>query len=295
MQRTLAIAGGILTALAPQLLLAQGIVSDTAQQVAGPLQSFTSGCSGADCAVSLIQSVITRVQMIIGVLAAVGIVRNGITMVYSSQDDEQAKARKAIAGIGSGMILLFLAPRLLEAFYTAGGEEGVLSSQGAAAAGAAVLTEEILGLLNWAQVLVAVSAVTVIIAGALQAVVQFGGEDGSTRLKKTVSRVAMGLLIIILAEGVKATMGLSFFSPPGAPNATILIGRGAQIMTSVLALSTLVALCIIVFAAIMMIVTMGDEEQFKKSRSLIVRAGIGLIVILISWMVVSFVAGLFSA
>ncbi len=276
----------------PATAAAQGVISDTITTVGGPLQmAFGGGCVGANCAVSVTQFVISRLQMIVATLATLYIVRNAFTMVYSAQDDEQTKARRAIAAVATGMVLMFLAPSLLQAFYTAGGEEGVLASQGTAQAGAAILTDEIIGLLNWVQVLVAVSAVTVIIIAGLQALAGFGKDDGLNNLKATVLRVAAGIIIILLTEAIKATLGLANAAPPGSPNPLPLISRGLQMVNGGLALVTLVAVCIVVYAAIMMIVTMGNEEQFRKSRSLILSAGIGLIVILISWITITFLVG----
>lgn len=268
---------------------AQGIVSEAAQEIAGTLSGILAPCTGPQCSISVAEFIVSRLQAIIGILGTFYIVRNGFTMVYATEETEQAEARKAIGSVAAGLLLCFLAPRLLLAFYTAGGEEGVASSEQAAAAGAAVLTEEITGILNWAEVLVAVASITVIIATGIRSLAGFGKEENLTNMKSTVMRIASGILIILMTEAVKASLGVTDNAPPGSPDASIILTRGFQIVSQILALSTLVAVAVIVYAAIMMIIAFGKEEQITKSKSLILYASIGLIVILISWMAINFV------
>ena len=275
--------------LLPLEALAQGIISDTASQVAGPLQqSFGGGCSGPDCAVTLVDYVILRIQLIITTIAAYVIVRNGITMVYSSVEEEQTKAKKAIGTGMAGLMLTYLSPRFVVAFYTAGGEEGIASSEGAAIAGASVLADEVFGVIRWMLGLYAILCMIVLIYSAIGTLIQ-PPEQGETKLKSALISIAMASILLAAEEAVKATFGLSDFSPPGAPTPNPIIIRVAQILQTLVGMSGVFAIAIFVYACITMLLNMGNEEEFRKAKSLIIRVGVALVLILISYMIASFI------
>ena len=54
------------------------------------------------------------------------------------------------------------------------------------------------------------------------------------------------------------------------------------------------AVCIVIYAGIRLILTLGTEEEFQKTKSLILRALLGLFVILVSYVIVRFVIVAFS-
>ena len=76
---------------------------------------------------------------------------------------------------------------------------------------------------------------------------------------------------------------------PGQPTADYLNNVLVRITLPGSLFLALIAVTIVIYAGVMMIVTLGNEEQYGKSRGLIGRALVGLFVIMISYAAVTFV------
>ena len=110
------------------------------------------------------------------------VVRNGFTMIYSSNEDERGRAGKAIATTLAAVMLAYLSPRFIVAFFTAGGEQGALATPGGAAAGAAVVSAEVMGVMQWALTFFAVVTIVVVIVTGIRALT--GPSDGGDRIRR---------------------------------------------------------------------------------------------------------------
>lgn len=270
---------------------AQGLASEGAQGAAGTLQAFFGGsCSGADCAITLAEYAVDRFQLLVIATGVFAVVRNGFTMIYSSNEDERGRAGKAIATTLAAVMLAYLSPRFIVAFFTAGGEQGALATPGGAAAGAAVVSAEVMGVMQWALTFFAVVTIVVVIVTGIRALT--GPSDGGDRMKAMAVSIAAACILLITAEAIKATFGINDFGVPGAPSVTPLIARAVEIVRALLGLVLIIALAVVVYAAFLMILSAGNQDTFSKGKSLIIRAGIGLVVILISYLLTSFIVQL---
>lgn len=267
---------------------AQGLATQGAQGVAGSLQAFFGGgCSGADCALTTVEFAIDRFQLVVIAAGAFALVRNGFTLLYTSSEDDQSKAKKAIATTLAAIMLAFLAPRFIIAFFTAGGEEGVLASEGGAMAGAAIVSDEILGIVRWALSLFAVICLLVVIITGIRALTS--PSDGGEKMKSAIISIVAGGLLLICSEAIKAGLGIVDGGIPTGGTPAALISRAVQIVAGILGIITLVAFGVVVYAGILMILAAGNEDQFSKAKSLIIRAGVGLLIILTSYLLASFI------
>ncbi len=272
----------------PMAAQAQGLASQGAQGVAGSLQAFFGGgCSGADCALTTVEYAIDRFQLLVIAAGAFAVVRNGFTLLYTSSEDDQSKAKKAIATTLAAIMLAFLAPRFIQAFFTAGGEEGVLASEGGVYAGAAIVSDEILGVIRWSLSLFAVICLLVIIATGIRALTS--ASDGGEKMKSAIISIVAGGLLLICSEAIKAGLGINDFGVPSGGTPVALIARGVQIVAGILGIIALVALAVVVYAGMMMILAAGNEDQFSKAKGLIIRSGVGLLIILMSYLLASFI------
>lgn len=290
MPRLASIAGtavGLLTLAWPGLALAQGLASGAAQAVAGDLPSGVGGCNGIACALSIVEFAISRFQLLVVAAGTFSLVRNAFTLLNTSAEDDQARSKKAIAVTLAAVMLAYLAPVMLQAFYTAGGEEGILASAEGVTAGSQIVTEEILGVARWALTSFAVICILAIIITGIRALTST--DDGGGRLKSAVISIIAGGLLIITGEAIKAALGVTDFGVPTGGPPDPIIARGVQIVAGILGIILLVALAVIIYAAIMMILSAGDEDQYGKAKSLILRAGTGLIIIFLSYMLVNFI------
>ncbi|MDB4978526.1 MAG: hypothetical protein JWM56_712, partial [Candidatus Peribacteria bacterium] len=157
-----------------------------------------------------------------------------------------------------------------------------------------IISTEVAGLINWALVLVAVIAITMMIISAIQAIATSFNEDGTAKLRRTVLSVAAGIFIIILRGVITRVFGLTpageGISPVNpTPNALIAVDAAVSIVRFFLGFLGIIALGIVIYAGILMIFNLGDEGRVTKARELLYRAGIGLVVILVSLAIVSFV------
>ena len=251
--------------------------------VAGPY--LNAGCSGPECIVMLGLSIMDALKPLIGVIAVLMIVQAGFTLVYRGSDEELSRAKNKIAATLTAVALFFLSPRLVDIFYggiSFGGPGTTLDDPGGHGG---LLTTEVLGFVSWLLVIVAVGGVTMIIVSGLRTMMSLGSEEGTAQLKRTVGGVAAGILLITSSIAIIETLGLT----GGAPTAAPVIIRAVQIINGVLLLATIITVAVVVYAGLTMIFFVGDEEKFGSAKNLIIRALIGLGIILVSWITVNFV------
>ncbi len=228
---------------------------------------------------------------VLGVLTPIGIfiiVRAGLKLINSQEDDKLSKARTTIASTCVGLMLAYVSDRLVAAFYLPGGTW----NNGSAQTGANILTLEIAGILDFFMTLAVVVSVFIIIISGLRAVSSFGKEDGTELLKKTIAGVATGLFLMLIAGSIKLALGLSadvIATVPTGSTPDPIIQRIADVVGAALGFLALVAFAIVVYAGVMMVVSAGSEDQYKKSKDLIIRSMIGLVVILLAGAAVVFI------
>lgn len=269
--------------IAPFLAQLTGI----ADTVGGPLQTSFGGGSGAGALVSLGTFLYGRFLLIIDVIATVVIIRAGLRLVYRPEEEQLTRSKRVIASSIAAVMLAHLTPQLVASFYDVG-------SVGLPSGGACTLATEVFGIIRWGEVLVATVAVTMIILSGLRTVVSFGSEEGTTQLKKTVFAVIAGCLVIVFSSAIRAALGLTGdCSAPGSPDAIPLVQKIFGVVDGLLEFLALVAVCIGVYAGIMMIANFGSEEEFTKAKNLLLRMVIGLLVVLVSLALVKFVFAIF--
>jgi hypothetical protein len=267
------------------------IISGNANAVATPNGLFAGfGGGGFDGIVLYIRERALLLFIPIGVLI---VVRAGIRLIISQDEDKLTKARRTIAATCVGIMMAYISNRLVNAFYTPGGTW----TSGAAATGASILSTEIGGIIDWTLVLLAAVAILMIVATGVRAVAGFGKEDGAAELRRTVAGVVTGIGMIMISGAVKLTLGLNPDTSPGGsgmPNASVIILKGVRVVQQILQYMALVAVAIIIYAGLLMILNLGNEEQFNKGKTLIIRAMIGLVIILLSGVMAVFIAQLFD-
>lgn len=262
--------------------------------VSGGLTAFFfgdgEGGGGANAYAGIAGFLLERSWLIVGIFTLLLLVRSGLKLIYGQSEDKFEEAKRAIANGLMAVVLIFLVSRLVSAFYRAGGSW----SPAAAASGSAIFTTELIGIINWVLTLVAVLAVAMIIASVFSAMLSIGAEDATERIRRAVFGAAAGIVLLGIDIAFRATFGLEYFTVPGLPTPFPIIVRVLFIISYILTFMALVAVIIVIYAGIMMILSLGNEEQFKKMRSLILRAILGLFVILVTYIIVRFVITAFA-
>lgn len=83
-------------------------------------------------------------------------------------------------------------------------------------------------------------------------------------------------------------------TPPSIPKVPINSTTLGGIFSGILALAGVLCVLFIIIGAINYIISAGDASKIKKAKDSILYAGVGLVVVGISFMIVQFVVGLFS-
>jgi len=113
--------------------------------------------------------------------------------------------------------------------------------------------------------------------------------------------------LIVKASTVAGTLGLmantafaqsaAFFDNPqggAAPSAAAQGTLGQNITLIInyfLGILGLIAVAFLIYAGVLMVTAGGNDEQIQKSRKIITYAVIGIVIVLLSWTIVTFVTG----
>jgi type IV secretory pathway VirB2 component (pilin) len=153
---------------------------------------------------------------------------------------------------------------------------------------ASYLGAEIRGVFEWVEVPLATIAVLMIIVSGLRAVTSWGSDDGLRQLRRTVFAVVIGFTIIAFKYAFSAAILID----PGTPESgtpTPIMDAIVRMVNGALSYMALIAVVMVIVAGIMMILNIGNDEQYSRARNLIIRVAIGLLVIIASWAVVNMV------
>ncbi len=252
--------------------------------------NLTGGAIGI---AGVIVNVITMVVIAIGIYL---VVRAGISLIISQEEDKLSRAKRTIASTLIGIVLVFISQELVVSFIPAPHAIGSGNTQGIFGGGQVVLQDTIYGILNWVLVAMAALGALMIVVSVLRGISSFGKEDSVKDIRQTVFSVAIGIVMISLIPAIKWSLGITDLAPLGeggnAPDATKIIVEISKIIAELLLFLALLAVTVVIYAGVRIIVNFGNEEEFKKSRQLIVRALIGLTIILCSYVLTVFVINL---
>lgn len=114
-------------------------------------------------------------------------------------------------------------------------------------------------------------------------------------LKKTFAPISgAALMTLFYANNALAQSGAFFDNPQGgtAPNVAAQGTLGQNITTVInyfLGLLGLVAVGFLIYSGILMVTAGGNDEQITKARKVIMYAVVGIVIILLSYTIVTFV------
>lgn len=269
---------------------AQGI-GDTITAVGGLLPPAFTGpgiCAGSGgvCGfVNIALYIVNAARPILFIFTVFVIVLTGFRMVIVQDEDILQKSIKIISAAVTGLVMVFLIEPFILGFYGFTGEV----PRGNMQIGAKTVATEVLGLINWALVIVGVVAVTMIVIAGLRALAKAGSDEGISELRRAIFSIVAGLLLIVFTEILNNSFGLSGVGLPGGPAPTLALSAIVRVVQFLLGFLALVAVIMFVYAGFLMILNFGSEEQFTKAKSLLYRVVIGIVVIIVSFAIISLV------
>ncbi len=113
-------------------------------------------------------------------------------------------------------------------------------------------------------------------------------------MKKLILK-ASTLLMTYVVMGSNAMAQSAIIDPNTRPDASVDGEFSSNITTlinSLLAILGLIAVGFLIYAGVLMVTAGGNDEQVTKARKIITYAVIGIVIIILSWSIVGFVAGL---
>jgi hypothetical protein len=273
MTRLLRILTGALLLALPLAASAQGI-EQAINSVGGTLPTV-----GGQGFVYLAFSLFTKVRPILTGVAVFVVVLMGFKMIVAQEDDAVSKARVQMTAVVSGMILLYLIEPFINAFYGTTGE----IFRGNMAGGATIVNTQVNGLINWGLTIVGSLAVTIMIVSAFRAILKGTGEEGITLIRKTAGSVAAGIILLVF----RGVLAANFINSPASP--IPLLTPLFSIISYVLTFLALAAVVVIIFSAISLILSLGNDEKLTQMKGLLMRTIVGFIIIVMSLSIVKFV------
>ncbi len=240
--------------------------------------SGIGGNSGAGQALEIFNTIHGAGRALVVIVSTTMLVRASAKMIGSISEEKMEEGRKSLGTTIMGIILINLTYAFVNIFW--GNGSGRIEN------GAQILNGEILGLVSWIQVIVGVLAVAVLVISGFKAIASFGKDDAWDDLKKAIIGVIVGILLIVFDSVIISAIGAD-----GNASPTAIVHMIISIVRDLLGYLALIAVIMIIYAGVMMIVTLGNEDQYGKSKALIVRVLIGLVIIMFSYFIVSLVSG----
>jgi hypothetical protein len=212
---------------------------------------------------------------LVSIIAVLGLTIAGYFMTITGSENQSQSAKRVVISGLSAVILLNLAT-VMGASYT-----GVLSDPTGAAA---TLSNEARSVLTFLEIGLGSICVLMIIVSGIRAITNYGSEEGVTQLRRTVIFVIAGFILAYTRTLLGA--GIATGLPTQVLN--VIISTTSRIISFTL----IIAVAMIVYAAFLMIVNVGKEEQYSKAKGLILRVGIGILVLLTCVAIVVIFVGL---
>lgn len=114
-------------------------------------------------------------------------------------------------------------------------------------------------------------------------------------MKNLAIRISSMFAVLVIFSSEAMAAGGEFFTNPntGAAPAVAAQGTLGQNVTTIinyfLGILGLIAVAFLIYSGVLMVTAGGDEGQIEKARKIITYAVIGIVIILLSWTIVTFV------
>jgi|GEM_PF-1078005 hypothetical protein len=249
-----------------------------------PITCPSAAGAGACGLANMMVYAVVRGRVLISAIALIIMVVAGFRLVISQSDEALGTARNTIVGVVTGLFLIYLAEPFIDSIY--GGF--TLTPGGMSSAGVMLMSNELLGVLQWGETFVASLAIGLLVYQAVMAFGSFGSEEVIRKTYRAVMYTALGLILIGFKYALAAVFGYtSIGTLPGDPDALVFLAEFFGIVRFILGFVAFIVVGIIIYAGFMMIASFGHEEGINKGKGMLINAIIGLVLISLSFTIVS--------
>lgn len=246
-------------------------------QVPRPGVCFDETCLG-DIATALVD----QLYPFLAILGVIFIVVAGIRLMTKSSEDELQTARRSIGMVTAGVVLGVLAQRGLLFEAARDVENGV---------GAQIVCTEFLGFVSVFEGITGILAIVMVVTTGIRCLASFGSEDTFANMRTVVFGVVLGMFVLLTKAVVFPAIGLS----QSGCGLLDTVSSAGFVRHVIALLSTFLgyliagAILILVILGIMLILYMGNEEQYSKLKGYLFRVAIGFIVMAMTKFIIDFV------
>jgi len=191
------------------------------------------GGGGIGAAQDLFTTLHNAGRSLLVIISTIMLVRAAAKMIASISEEKMEEGRKSVGATIGGIILVNLTYAFVSAFW-GGGDQGIVSN-------ASQLNREITGLVEWAQVIVGVLAVAMIVVSAFKVIASFGKEDAGEEMKKSVIGAIVGIVLIVFDGLLISTIG----ADGGKASPQPLVSMIVAVVPALLKFLALLAVCVV--------------------------------------------------
>lgn len=245
--------------------------------------------AGACQLAALLVYAIRQGRLLIGALAFIIIVIGGFRLIISQSEEALSTARRTVLGAVVGLFLAFVSEPIVDALY--GGftiPAGKVLDPANIAPAVGILSTELLGILRWVETLVAVVTIGLLVVQAVYVLGSFGAEETIRKAYRAVFYSIFGLLLIVFDETVAEVFGFAVIGVvPGLPTTTPFFIEIFGLLRFLLMFVAIIVIAVIIYAGGLMLLHYGNEEILNRGKTILIHAGLGLLLIVTSFVIVS--------
>ncbi len=220
-------------------------------------------------------------------VASVAVVILSMTLLMSTDEGALGKARTGIGIVLTGIVLAELSPIMIRIFYY--NQSGSSSFLGTGIiVNAWEVYDEINGFAGFLEAFAVIVAVGVIIGSCLRAIASFGDEGSYSNARRSLFHALMGLIILVAIPAIERVLVVD-----RTPNAVLIFIFA--IFQFILTFLSILLVGVIIFAGVLLILSFMNEGNIDRSKGIVLRALVGLILVLFSLSLVQFVLEVFGA
>jgi hypothetical protein len=241
-------------------------------------------CAGGVCGNdigSIVFAAMSGLRILVDIVAVLIIIITGFILVTAQDENQLTVSRRTLFAAIMALILVNLVEPIRNTFIT-----GFGTATGGSA-GATILSQEVIGIIDFIEVPLMTVAMLMIIISGIRAIATLGTDQGVTHIRRTVFSVSAGIILIVAKLAITRSIGSTAEDvsgiATGSNNAQGLVDTVIDVTGKVVAFMALAGVTVIVIAGIIMVINKGDQEVATRSRNMIIRVVLGLVVILVSY------------
>ncbi len=248
-----------------------------------------------------VSSVTKVIKALLGAIAIAWIVWNAIVLITAEGSDERVEdGKRGVTWGALGLMFALMADTvILDVLYGGRGFEAATALDDSESINNSIEagTQLTLDMLQWLKGLIIIGAVGFTIYSGIRMISALGNEEEITSQRTTFLWIGLGIIIILLNDVIirevlyPRILG-DDFAVTYAPDSVRGISEAVALIRYFLQFMALIAFLAFLYGGGKMVTSFGNDEQVEDGKKILYGAIIGIVVVLMSFVIVStFVSG----